>query len=250
MADPGAVPESVLVVAAHPDDIEFACAGTLALWARGGSRLRYVLCTSGAAGVDDPAISPERAVEIRESEQRAAAAVLGAEVEFLGEPDGLLQPTLELRRRLVREIRRFCPEVVVCGDPSLIWMGPSFLNHPDHRAAATAALEAAWPAAGQRNLYPEMDCEGLALHRPRRIYVSGWVVPGADCWVDIGETLEIKLQALRCHASQMAGSDPGPFIRNWAAGNAQGRGMDYAECFRVVTLVPDELWARTRGRRG
>ena len=249
MAEPGALPESVLVVAAHPDDIEFACAGTLALWARGGARLRYVLCTSGEAGIDDPAIPRERAVEIRESGQRGAAAVLGAEVEFLRHPDGLLQPILELRRVLVREIRRFCPEIVVCGDPALLWMGPSFLNHPDHRAAALAALEAAWPAAGQRHLYPEMDVEGLPLHRPRKLYVAGWMVPGADCWVDIGETLETKLQALRCHASQMA-EDPGAFIRSWAAGNAQGRGMEYAECFRVVTLVPDELWARTRGRRG
>lgn len=247
---PAYVPENALVIAAHPDDIEFACAGTLALWARAGARLRYVLCTSGEAGIDDPEVTPERAAAIRESEQQAAAAVLGAEVVFLRQPDGLLQADLELRRRLVREIRSFCPEVVVCGDPALIWMGPSFLNHPDHRAAACAALEAAWPTAGQRNLYPEMDAAGLPLHRPRRLYISGWQVPGADHWVDVGPTLETKLQALRCHESQMAGSDPGPFIRHWAAGNAQGRDMEHAECFRVVTLVSDELWARTQGRRG
>ena len=87
-------------------------------------------------------------------------------------------------------------------------------------------------------------------HRPRKLYVTGWAQPGVDVWVGIGETLEAKCEALRAHTSQMSGSDPGPLTRNWAAGNAQGKGMEYAECFRVVTLVSDEVWERTRGRRG
>ena len=248
MTDPY-IPESAMVIAAHPDDIEFTCAGTLALWARGGARICYVLCTSGEAGIDDPSVPREQAAATREAEQRAAAAVVGeVDVVFLRLPDGLLEPTLDLRKRLVREIRRFRPEVLICGDPDLIWMGPSFLNHPDHRAAARAALEAAWPAAGQVSLFPEMAGEGLRAHRPRKIYVTGWIQPGADAWVDIGATLEVKIEALTAHASQVSG-DPGPFIRNWAAGNAQGREMAYAEAFRVVTLVPDEVWEKTRGER-
>jgi LmbE family N-acetylglucosaminyl deacetylase len=244
-------PESAMVIAAHPDDIEFTCAGTLARWARSGARLCYVLCTSGEAGIDDLAVPREQAAATREAEQQAAAAVVGeVDVVFLRLPDGLLEPTLDLRRRLVREIRRFRPEVLICGDPDLIWMGPAFLNHPDHRAAARAALEAAWPAAGQVSLFREMADEGLRAHRPRKIYVTGWMQPGADLWVDIGETIETKIEALRAHASQMSGTDPGNFIRSWAAGNAQSRGMDYAEGFRVVTLVQDDVWENTRGERG
>jgi LmbE family N-acetylglucosaminyl deacetylase len=250
MSSDSYVPASAMVIAAHPDDVEFTCAGTLALWARGGARLCYVLCTSGEAGIETPGVTRERAAEIREAEQQAAAAVVGAEVVFLRETDGMLQPTLELRKRLIREIRRFRPEVVICGDPTVVWMGPTFLNHPDHRAAASAAMDAAWPAAGQPSLCSELEQEGITAHRPRKLYVTGWAQPGADVWVDIGETLEAKCEALRAHASQMSGSDPGPFIRNWAAGNAQGKGMEYAECFRVVTLVSDEVWERTRGRRG
>ena len=154
------IPGSAMVIAAHPDDVEFTCAGTLALWARGGARLCYVLCTSGEAGIETPGVTRERAAEIREAEQRAAAAVVGAEVVFLRETDGMLQPTLKLRKRLIREIRWFRPEVVICGDPTVVWMGPTFLNHPDHRAAASAAMDAAWPAAGQPSLCSELEQEG------------------------------------------------------------------------------------------
>lgn len=244
-------PESAMVIAAHPDDIEFTCAGTLARWARGGARLSYVLCTSGESGIDDPAMPRRQAAEIRESEQRNAAAVIGAEeVIFLGERDGLVEPTLELRRKLVREVRRFRPEVVILGDPTVIWMGPTFINHPDHRAVATAALDAVWPAAGQPSLFAEMADEGIHAHRPRKLYVTGWVQPGADLWVDIEETIDVRIEALRAHASQMSGSDPGPFIRQSAARIAEGKGMAFAECFRVVTLVNDQLWEKTKGHRG
>ena len=112
--DKSYVPSSAMAIVAHPDDIEFSCAGTLALWARAGTRISYVLCTSGDVGIALPDMSRDLAIEIRESEQRAAADIVGAtEVIFLREPDGMLQPTLDLRRKLVREIRRFRPEVVI-----------------------------------------------------------------------------------------------------------------------------------------
>ncbi len=243
-------PESALIIVAHPDDIEYSCAGTLALWAQQGTALFYVLCTSGEAGIDDPEIDRAQAVAIREAEQRAAAEVVGArEVVFLREPDGLLQPTLALRKQLVRIIRRFRPEVVITGDPTLIWASPTFLNHPDHRAASIAALEAAWPAAGQRNLYPDLEAEdGLGLHRPRKLYCTGWVQPDANLFVDIATTLSVKATALRAHTSQ-TGGDPEPLLRRQAAHNATGQGMEYAECFRVTTLVDDARWQRTKGDR-
>ncbi|MES1240099.1 MAG: PIG-L deacetylase family protein [Acidobacteriota bacterium] len=245
------VPESAMVVAAHPDDIEFACAGTLVRWARAGARIVYVLCTSGESGIEDTAVSREQAMEIRETEQRAAAEIAGAaEVVFLREPDGLLEPTIGLRRRLVREVRRHRPEVVICGDPTLLWMGPAFLNHPDHRAAATAAIDAVWPAAGQPNLFREMEEEGLYAHRPRKIYVTGVMQTEADAYVDIGETIEAKLAALRAHRSQMGNGNPEPLLRKWAEENGRARGMAYAESFRVVTLVPDARWEATKGRKG
>jgi LmbE family N-acetylglucosaminyl deacetylase len=244
------VPQSAMIIVAHPDDIEYVCAGTLALWARAGARLSYVLCTSGEAGIEDPGISRDQAMAIREAEQRRAAEIVGAkEVIFLGEPDGLLEPTLALRRKLVREIRRFRPEVVICGDPTVIWLGPTLINHADHRAAAYAALDATWPAAGQPGLFRELEQEGLRAHRPRRLYITGWIQPGADLRVDVTATLEVKAEALRAHASQVEG-DPLPFLQQWAAANAASTSWKYAETFRVVQFMSDEDWERTRGVRG
>lgn len=244
------VPQSAMVIVAHPDDIEYVCAGTLALWARGGARLSYVLCTSGEAGIEDPGAGREQAMAIREAEQRRAAEIVGAEeVIFLREPDGLLEPSLALRRKLVREIRRFRPEVLICGDPTVVWLGPTLINHADHRAAASAALDAAWPAAGQPGLFRELELDGLRAHRPRRLYITGWVQPGADLRVDVTATLEVKAAALRAHTSQVDG-DPLPFLQQWAAANAAGTEAKYAEIFRVVQFMSDEEWERTRGARG
>ena len=235
------IPESALVVMAHPDDMEFSCAGTIARWAQAGSRVIYVLCTSGEVGISDPDMTKEKAAEIREAEQCEAAKITGVqEVVFLREPDGMLQPTLELRKKLVREIRRFCPEVVVCGDPTVIFSGESYINHPDHRAAATAALDATFPAAGQPNLFQELEEEGLTAHKPRKVYVTGW--NQSDLYVNIEDTIDIKVAALRAHKSQMRDWDPEPRIKEWASERAKGKEMEYAESFRVITLVSDEDW--------
>jgi LmbE family N-acetylglucosaminyl deacetylase len=237
------IPESALVVMAHPDDMEFSCAGTMARWAQAGSRIIYVLCTSGEVGISDPEMTKEKATEIREAEQREAARITGVkEVVFLQEPDGMLQPTLELRKKLVREIRRFRPEVVVCGDPTVVFAGETYINHPDHRAAATAALDATFPAAGQPNLFQELEGEGLKAHKPRKVYVTGW--NQSDLYVNIEETIDIKVAALRAHKSQMRDWDPEPRIKAWASERAKGKEMGYAESFRVITLVSDEDWER------
>jgi LmbE family N-acetylglucosaminyl deacetylase len=151
MTNKSYIPESAMAIHAHPDDIEFTCAGTLARWAHAGSRVIYVLCTSGDVGIDEPGMTREKATQIREAESLEAARIAGvSQVVFLHEPDGLLQPTLELRKKLVREIRKYRPEVIVTGDPTIVWSGDDYINHPDHRAAA---LDAAFPAAGQPNLF-------------------------------------------------------------------------------------------------
>lgn len=238
------VPESAMAIVAHLDDIEFSCAGTLARWARAGARISFVLCTSGDVGIDEEGMTRARAAEIREAEEQAAAQVVGAsEVIFLREPDGMLQPTLELRKKLVREIRRFRPEVVITGDPTIVWAGADYINHPDHRAAATAALDAVFPAAGQPNLFEELKEEGINAFKPRKVYVNLWG-DHADVYVNIEETIDVKIEALRAHKSQMRDWDPGPSIREWAANSAKGKEMLYAEAFRVVTLVDDETWEK------
>ena len=239
------IPESAMVVVAHPDDIEFSCAGTAARWLKGGARIAYVLCTSGDAGIDEPGMTRDRAAEIREAESRAAAEIAGVtEVVFLRERDGLLQATLELRKKLVREIRRFRPEVVITGDPTVLWAGDDYINHPDHRAAALAALDAVFPAAGQPNLFEELAAEGLRPHKVRKVYVTDF--GQGNTFVNINETIDTKVAALRAHHSQMKDWDPEEQIKKWAHETAKGKEMMYAESFRVVTLLDDERWARDR----
>lgn len=238
------VPQSAMAIVAHPDDIEFSCAGTLARWVKGGARVSYMLCTSGDVGIDEPGMTKEKAIEIREAEQRAAAEIIGAmEVVFLREPDGMLQATLELRKKLVREIRRFRPEVVISGDPTIVWAGEDYINHPDHRAAATLALDATFPAAGQPNLFQELEEEGFFAHKPRKVYVTNWG-QDADLFINIEDTIDLKIASLRAHKSQMKDWDPEQAVKDWAAGRAKGKEMDYAEAFRVITLVDDNSWEK------
>ena len=231
----GSSPASAMVVVAHPDDAEFTMAGTVALWARAGCRVTYVVCTDGNAGSLEEGMTPERLAEIRRSEQRAACAVLGVEsVEFLGYPDGQLEPSLQLRHDLVRAIRRHRPEVVLTGDPTALFYGDEYINHPDHRAASQAAIDAVAPAAAMPLLWPEAG----APHRVRQVYVHG--LDGSNVWIDISETIEQKVDALRRHASQMGAWDPADMIRLWAEETGREKGLAYAESYRVIRLVRDE----------
>lgn len=240
------VPESAMAIVAHPDDIEFSCAGTAARWAKAGARIAYLLCTSGDVGIAEPGMTRARATEIREAESRAAAEIAGVrDVIFLREPDGMLEATIALRKRIVREIRRFRPEVIITGDPTVVFSSADYINHPDHRAAAQAALDATFPAAGQPNLFEELAAEGLTAFKPRKVYITAW--DKGDTYVSIDETIDVKVAALRAHKSQMRDWDPEPMIREWSAEAAKGKEMQYAESFRVVTLVDDEAWAKTGG---
>ncbi len=239
-------PERVLVIVAHPDDIEFSCAGTVARWVRDGAAARYVLCTSGQVGIKDPKITLEEAAAIREREQTAAAKAIGVnEVVYLRYQDGILENTMDLRRQLVREIRRFRPEVLITGDPTTLFVSENYINHPDHRAAGGAALDAVFPAAGMPALFKELEEEGLTAHETRKVYITSW--RDANTWVNITETIDLKVAALKEHASQMGDWDPTERIKNWAAERAKGFEMGYAEAFRVITLKGDEDWQRCKG---
>lgn len=227
------IPKSAMVIMAHPDDAEFTVAGTVAKWAQAGCEVVYVLCTSGNAGTHEPGMTRAQIAAIREEEQRAACRLLGVkEAVFLRYDDGTLQPTLELRRDLVRLIRYFKPEVVITEDPTALFYGSDYINHPDHRAASQAALDAVAPAAAMPLLWPE---EGEP-HRVRQVYVGGNDRP--NVWVDLSDTIEIKIEALRQHKSQLGDWDPSEMLRQWAADAGKEKGLAYAESFRRMMLEP------------
>lgn len=231
-------PRKIAVIMAHPDDAEFICAGAVASWVKQGDEVVYVLLTSGDKGSDDPEMTPERLVATREAEQRDAAHILGVkDVTFLKYPDAYLEPNLELRKALVRVIRRLKPDVVVCQDPTVRWADQSYINHPDHRAAGEATLAAIFPSARDRLTFPELLLEGLEPHRVREVYLAGALEP--DMAIDITAEMDTKLDSLRAHASQVTVDDEfTETIRTWARETAEkhpGHG-EYAESFRYFKL--------------
>jgi LmbE family N-acetylglucosaminyl deacetylase len=228
-------PASALVVAAHPDDIEFACSGTVARWVSEGARVTYALLTNGAAGSSDPEMTRERLAELREAEQRAAAKVLGVDqVEFLGYEDGLLEASLEVRKEVVRLIRRVRPEVVVTTDPTTRYFADRYINHPDHRAAGEATLAAIIPGSDTRLAYPELLDEGLEPVKLVGVMLMMNTEP--NLVVDIGDFIDKKVESLRCHVSQIGedptGEDVG-FVYGMAEFSAAKEPFRYGEAFRV-----------------
>lgn len=224
-----------MFIYAHPDDIEFGVAGTAALWAKHGTEVIYVVITDGNVGSHEPDMTAEKLAEIRRAEQTAAAEVAGASCIFLGYHDGLLQPTLELRQQLVRLIRQHKPNVVVCGDPTLYFSGDGTrINHPDHRAAAQAAIDAVFPASEMHLLYNEMEAEGIMPHKINYVYVS--YGSNANYYVDISETIDTKIEALRQHVSQLGDWDPEERIKEWSAGTGKKVGFKFAEAFQRIVL--------------
>ncbi len=226
-------PERVLLVLAHPDDPEFFCGATLAQWARAGKEIRYLLLTCGDKGSDDPAMTPEMLCADRQVEQRAAAKVIGAQdVVFLSYRDGELMNTLDVRRAIVREIRRFKPRVIVTCDPTTYFRGTAYINHTDHRTAGAATLDAVFPAAGNRMYFPELLQEGLEPHAPKEVWMSQTQEP--NVWVPVNDTIDVKLAALREHKSQI--KDPVELekrIRDRLR-RPEMDGEVYAEGFRVI----------------
>ncbi len=224
--------ERVLVVLAHPDDPEFFCGATLAKWARQGKEIRYLLLTCGDKGSDAPEVTPDMLCADRQVEQRAAAAVLGVkEVKFLHFTDGEVFNTLDVRREIVREIRRFQPRVVVTSDP-LAYIRPNGINHPDHRMAGAATLDAIFPAAGNRMYFPELLAEGFEPHYPKEIWLS---IPNEPTeWLNVTETVETKIDALREHKSQIKDMDALAKRIRERLRRADVDGEFYAEAFRVI----------------
>ncbi len=228
-------PQRAMVVFAHPDD-EIACGGTVATWTRGGTEVLFVLCTNGDKGTEDPEMTSERLAGIREEEQREAARVLGVkEVVFLRHPDGELEDTREFRGELVREIRRFRPDVVLCHDA----VGRNRNNHRDHRICGTVTLDAIFPYARDPLHFPELAEQGLRPHKAGTALCWGSAEP--DEFIDISDAMETKVQSLLCHRSQFLerpGRDPnrppGEFMRQNAKRVGEEAGLQYAEAFRKI----------------
>src|SRR5437867_8194272 len=226
----------ILCVAAHPDDIEFTIAGSVARWVREGRDVGFCLVTSGGAGTNEHTPSSAGLVPVRERESSDAAKLLGVkDLVFLGYQDGVLEPTLGLRRDLTRVIRRFRPDVIVCGDPTVRWYGNEYLNHPDHRAVASAALDAVFPSAETRAIFRELLDEGLEPHKVKQVLMTGSLQP--DTWFDIGDTLALKCAALHAHVSQVGpGKRIDGMLRAWARRDGKRAGVKYAEAYRRFVL--------------
>lgn len=234
--EPWTSPQKILVILAHPDDPEFFCGATLAKWAREGHHVTYLLLTCGDKGFNpttDPEMTPDRLCAIRHEEQYAAAKVIGADsVHIMDHPDGYLVPDLDLRRKVVREIRRHKPDILVTCDPQNLFATYG-INHPDHRAAGQVVLDAVFPAAGNPVYFPELLDEGFQPHMPREVWCSLTMQPNIT--MDVTETWEVKLQAILQHKTQV--QDVEKLIERFKSRLAEDSTEEnprYEEKFRVI----------------
>ncbi|MDP6401935.1 MAG: PIG-L family deacetylase [SAR202 cluster bacterium] len=227
-----------MVVVAHADDAEYGCSGTVAKLCAEGWEMVYVLCTDGSKGSSDREITQEELVRIREGEQIEAGKVLGLkDVVFLRNEDSMLQPTLELRKDIAREIRRYRPDVVITTHPVRSLDGGWGIGHPDHMAAGEAALAAVFPTARDHMTYPDLLEDGLEPHKVAEVWIMGH--PEPDTWVDVTEHIDTSIKALLSHDSQVNGHSPeetANMMREWRRKRAEGKGMQYAEAFKRIPM--------------
>jgi len=228
--------QNILVILAHPDDPEFFCGATLARWAKAGHHIIYQLLTCGDKGFNDstPADMTSNALcALRHEEQKAAAAVIGAHaVHFMDQPDGYLVPDLTLRREIVRVIRKFKPDILLTCDPQTLFATYG-INHPDHRAAGQVVLDAVFPAAGNKEYFPELIQEGYEPHMPREVWCSLSMKPNTV--IDVTDTWSTKLEALLNHKSQIGDAEKfKERIKTRRTEDSTEENPRYEEKFRVV----------------
>jgi LmbE family N-acetylglucosaminyl deacetylase len=229
----------ILIVTAHPDDVDFGAAGSIAKWTDDGIDVAYCIVTDGDAGGFDPAIPRSEIPAIRRAEQTAAAKTVGVtELHFLGYPDGRLETSIELRRDISRVIRIVRPDRVVTQSPDRNFVRIQ-ASHPDHLATGEAALCAVYPDARNPFAHPELASEGLEAHTVPEVWLMA--SPSSGHAVDITETVERKISALRCHVSQLPNPDAiDPLIRNWGTAMAASAGLPeghLAEMFQIVATA-------------
>jgi LmbE family N-acetylglucosaminyl deacetylase len=223
-------PERALAIFAHPDDPEVACAGTLARWVSAGCEAHLVIANAGDKGVGT---NPKKLARVRKTEAEEAAQVLGlTSLDALAYPDGELENTSELRGKLIATIRAIRPDVVIAPDPTAVFFGDSYVNHHDHRALGWAVLDIIGSMASGALYVPEAG----PPHQVATLLLAGTLEP--DTWIDIGASLDRKVAALRCHASQLAGGDDdvAELVEARAADAGRSAGVRYAEGFRRLSF--------------
>jgi LmbE family N-acetylglucosaminyl deacetylase len=230
-------PQQILVILAHPDDPEFFCGATIARWTDFGHQISYCLLTCGDKGTQDRSLTPDTLCSLRQSEQMAAAAILGVHrVRYLDYPDGYLVPDMQLRRDITRVIRQEQPDVLVTCDPTNLYVHDSYLNHPDHRAAGQATLDAVFPAARDHLNFVELwRDESLEPHIVREVWVS--LPLNANVTLDVTGYWEKKLQALYEHKSQIG--NPAKLEERLRSRHTPDSSPDnprYTESFRRLVL--------------
>ena len=229
-------PDRAMVITAHPDDTEFGAAGIVALWAAQGTEVTYVIVTDGSKGSSDPGMTPEKLTDLRKEEQTAAADLLGVKnVVYLSMPDGEVRNNYQLREKIVREIRKYKPEVLITHDPTTRIYSNSYLNHTDHRVVGDTVLDAVFPLARDRLNFSEHEEDGLEPHSVTDIFLMFTSEP--NYWVDISSTIEKKIEALQQHKSQVGDLEKlAERIRARAGERAEHVSFLYAETFRRVRL--------------
>jgi LmbE family N-acetylglucosaminyl deacetylase len=231
-------PKVVLGIAAHPDDLDFSASGTLATYAAGGAAVYYLQLTDGGKGSSNASMSAEQVSKLRQAEQQAACnCVSGQEVFFLNYPDGELEISRELKKEIVRYIRKLKPDVVITTDPNALYYPEwGMINHNDHRAAGQAALDAVYPLARDHLTFPELASEGLTPHKVKTVLLTAF--SNQDFFVDVSHVMAQKMAAVAAHASQL--SDPEQFkskLIEMAAKNGEKAGVEYAEGFIRLEIM-------------
>lgn len=230
-------PKVVLAVAAHPDDIDFGASGTMAVFAANGAAIHYLILTDGSNGTSDSSLEPSELVKMRQAEQEAALKCIGGTAaQFLNYQDGALEVTMQLKRDIVKVIRDLKPDVVVTMDPSVLYSTEiGMINHPDHRAAGQATLDAVFPLARDHLAFPELLSDDYQPHKVVSVLLINFNT--SNYAVDISQTLPAKLAALKAHASQMPDFDRvEKLVKEIAETAGKAAGAAYAESFVRIDL--------------
>lgn len=234
---PALKPKVVLGIAAHPDDLDFGAAGTMAAFAEDGAAVHYLILTDGSKGSDKPNVTSAELIKIREGEQRAAVkAVGGKDVQFLGYPDGELEVTMQLKKDIVKVIRTIKPDVVITMDPSMLYSAKrGFINHPDHRAAGQATLDAVFPLARDHLTFPELYANGYKPHKTPTVLLTNF--ENGNFTVDITRTFNKKIAALRAHTSQVSNVDElQKWLRQMSRAVGEKSGYELGESFMRIDI--------------
>lgn len=229
-------PRIVLGIAAHPDDLDVGAGGTLASFAAEGAEVHYLILTDGSKGSDDPAITPAQLAEIRQVEQQAGLEAIGGKsVTFLDYPDGELEITMELKKEIVQTIRTIKPDVVITMDPTVVYSASNgIINHPDHRAAGQATLDAVFPLARDRLAFPELAEAGYEPHKTPTLLLVNFNT--SNFVVDITDHFETKVAALRAHPSQFGDFAIISWLRSVAEVQGKAAGYTLAESFVRIDI--------------